>query len=96
MPASLSLPNNDLQMNIEFNKNEDLLKLSLSDMSRKIEKIYEGGGKKAIEKQHAQSKWTARERIEFLIDKTHPLLNWVLLPVTKCMKSKVDARQEAQ
>ena len=74
MPASLSLPNNDLQMNIEFNKNEDLLKLSLSDMSRKIEKIYEGGGKKAIEKQHAQSKWTARERIEFLIDKNAPFI----------------------
>ncbi|MEI2822291.1 MAG: carboxyl transferase domain-containing protein [Chitinophagaceae bacterium] len=61
-------------MNIEFNKNEDLLKLSLSDMSRKIEKIYEGGGKKAIEKQHAQSKWTARERIEFLIDKNAPFI----------------------
>ena len=45
MPASLSLPNNDLQMNIEFNKNEDQLKLSLSDMRRKLEKIYEGGGK---------------------------------------------------
>ncbi|OPZ16280.1 MAG: putative propionyl-CoA carboxylase beta chain 5 [Bacteroidetes bacterium ADurb.BinA245] len=74
MPASLSLPNNDLQMNIEFNKNEDLLKLSLSDMSRKIEKIYEGGGKKAIEKQHAQNKWTARERIEFLIDKNAPFI----------------------
>jgi len=74
MPASLSLPNNDLQMNIEFNKNEDQLKLSLSDMSRKIEKIYEGGGKKAIEKQHAQSKWTARERIEFLIDKNAPFI----------------------
>jgi acetyl-CoA carboxylase carboxyltransferase component len=74
MPASLSLPNNDLQMNIEFNKNEDQLKLSLSDMRRKLEKIYEGGGKKAIEKQHAQSKWTARERIEFLIDKNAPFI----------------------
>ncbi|HMX78202.1 MAG TPA: carboxyl transferase domain-containing protein, partial [Chitinophagaceae bacterium] len=35
---------------------------------------YEGGGKKAIEKQHAQNKWTARERIEFLIDKTVPFI----------------------
>ena len=74
MPASLSLPNNDLQMNIEFNKNEDQLKLSLSDMRRKLEKIYEGGGKKAIEKQHAQNTWTARERIEFLIDKNAPFI----------------------
>lgn len=61
-------------MNIEFNKNEDQLKLSLSDMRRKLEKIYEGGGKKAIEKQHAQNKWTARERIEFLIDKNAPFI----------------------
>ena len=61
-------------MNIEFNKNEDQLKLSLSDMRRKLEKIYEGGGKKAIEKQHAQNKWTPRERIEFLIDKNAPFI----------------------
>ena len=61
-------------MNIEFNKNEDQLKLSLSDMRRKLEKIYEGGGKKAFEKQHAQNKWTARERIEFLIDKNAPFI----------------------
>ncbi len=61
-------------MNIEFNKNEDQLKLSLSDMRRKLEKIYEGGGKKAIDKQHTQNKLTARERIEFLIDKNAPFI----------------------
>ena len=37
-------------MNLEFNKNEDVLKQSLSDMRRRLEKIYEGGGKKAIDK----------------------------------------------
>ena len=56
-------------MNIEFNKNEDQLRLSLSDMRRKLEKIFEGGGKKAIEKQHSQNKLTPRERIDYLIDK---------------------------
>ena len=61
-------------MNIEFNKNEDQLKLSLSDMRRKLEKIYEGGGKKAIDKQHTQNKLTARERIELLIDKNAPFI----------------------
>ncbi|MBS1760435.1 MAG: acyl-CoA carboxylase subunit beta [Bacteroidetes bacterium] len=56
-------------MDLEFNKNEDHLRLSLSDMRLKLEKIYEGGGKKAIEKQKSQNKLTPRERISFLIDK---------------------------
>jgi 3-methylcrotonyl-CoA carboxylase beta subunit len=34
-----------------------------------LEKIYEGGGKKAIEKQKEKNKLTARERIDYLIDK---------------------------
>jgi 3-methylcrotonyl-CoA carboxylase beta subunit len=35
-------------MNLEFNKNEDNLKQSLSEMLRRLEKIYEGGGKKPL------------------------------------------------
>ena len=35
----------------------------------KLEKIYEGGGKKAIAKQREKKKLTARERINYLIDK---------------------------
>jgi 3-methylcrotonyl-CoA carboxylase beta subunit len=34
-----------------------------------LENIYEGGGKKAIEKQKEKNKLTARERIDYLIDK---------------------------
>lgn len=34
-----------------------------------LQKIYEGGGKKAIAKQKERNKLTARERIEYLIDK---------------------------
>ncbi|MFW5484268.1 MAG: carboxyl transferase domain-containing protein, partial [Segatella copri] len=47
-------------------------------MSKQVEKIKEliakreqarlGGGEKAIEKQHARGKYTARERIEMLVD----------------------------
>lgn len=61
-------------MNLEFNKNEDQLRLSLSDMRRKLEKIYEGGGKKAVEKQHGQQKLTPRERIAYLTDKDAPFI----------------------
>jgi hypothetical protein len=35
-------------MNLEFNRNEDQLKQSLSEMRRRLEKIYEGGGKKSL------------------------------------------------
>jgi acetyl-CoA carboxylase carboxyltransferase component len=54
--------------NLEFNQNEDALKLAISKMKRRLEKIYEGGGIKKIEKQHAKGKKTARERIDILID----------------------------
>jgi 3-methylcrotonyl-CoA carboxylase beta subunit len=53
---------------LEFNKNEDSIKMLISDMEMKLERIYEGGGKKKIEKHHAKGKLTARERIEKLID----------------------------
>lgn len=56
-------------MDITFNKNEDVMKQSLSQLRQKLEKIYEGGGKKAIAKQKERNKLTARERIEYLIDK---------------------------
>lgn len=51
LPPHLSLSPNDIPMNLEFNKNEDVLKQSLSELRQRLEKIYEGGGKKAIEKQ---------------------------------------------
>ena len=56
-------------MDIEFNKNEDRMKLLISAMEQKLNKIYLGGGKPKMEKQHEQGKMTARERIDFLIDK---------------------------
>jgi 3-methylcrotonyl-CoA carboxylase beta subunit len=61
-------------MNLEFNRNEDSLKQSLSEMRRRLEKIYEGGGKKAIDKQREKNKLTPRERIDYLIDKDKPFI----------------------
>lgn len=55
-------------MNLEFNKNEDAMKMALSQLKSRFEKITSGGGKKAIEKQHEKNKLTARERINYLID----------------------------
>ncbi len=61
-------------IDIEFNKNEDAMKLSWSRTRQKLEKIYEGGGKKAVDKQHEKNKLTARERIQYLCDKDKPFI----------------------
>ena len=55
-------------MDLELNKNEDKMKLMISEMNQKLNKIKSGGGKEKIEKQHKQGKLTARERIDFLLD----------------------------
>jgi acetyl-CoA carboxylase carboxyltransferase component len=59
-------------MSITFNRNEDWMKLQLSEMKQRLEKIKLGGGKKAIDKQREKNKLTARERIEYLCDKNKP------------------------
>jgi 3-methylcrotonyl-CoA carboxylase beta subunit len=61
-------------MDAIFNKNEDTLKLACSDMRRKLEKIYEGGGKKAIARQRERNKLTPRERISYLCDTNKPFI----------------------
>ncbi|WP_117880688.1 acyl-CoA carboxylase subunit beta [Aureibaculum luteum] len=55
-------------MDINFNKNEDHNKLQVGALRDKLRDVYNGGGKKRIEKQHAKGKLTARERIDYLLD----------------------------
>lgn len=57
---------------IEANRNEDTMKLLLSSMRQKLEKVMQGGGQKRIDKEHEKGKMTARERIAFLLDKGAP------------------------
>ena len=61
-----------MKKELEFNKNEDALKLLLTDVKNRLDKIKLGGGSKKIDKQHAQGKLTARERISALLDKEKP------------------------
>ena len=56
-------------MDIDFNRNEDHNKLLASELRKRLQKVALGGGKAAIEKQHAKGKLTARERIDYLLDK---------------------------
>ena len=55
-------------VDLEFNKNDDSLRLLISEMKRKHAIISLGGGKKKIESQHGLGKLTARERIGYLKD----------------------------
>ena len=56
-------------MDLDFNRNEDHNKLLASELRKRLQKVSLGGGEKAIEKQHAKGKLTARERIDYLLDK---------------------------
>ncbi len=56
------------QKELEFNFNEDQMRLKISALEQELAKIHQGGGKKRIEKLHESGKLTARERIDLLLD----------------------------
>ena len=56
-------------MDLNFNKNEDYNKLLVTDLKKRLAQVRLGGGKSKIEKEHAKGKLTARERIDYLLDK---------------------------
>ncbi|MDD3457950.1 MAG: carboxyl transferase domain-containing protein, partial [Weeksellaceae bacterium] len=59
-------------MDLQFNQREDKNKLQAAELKKKLNQIYLGGGKKKIEKHKAIGKLTARERINYLLDKNRP------------------------
>lgn len=59
----------NIKKDIHFNKNEDQLRLMVSELKQRWNLVAEGGGKKKIDKLHSQGKLTARERVAFLLDK---------------------------
>ncbi|HIP47791.1 MAG TPA: acyl-CoA carboxylase subunit beta [Lutibacter sp.] len=56
-------------MDIKFNSNEDFNRLKVSELKKRLLHIYKGGGEKRIEKEHKKGKLTARERVNYLLDK---------------------------
>ncbi len=62
------------KIDLEFNKNEDTNKLDVSKMKHLFHKIELGGGEKRIAKQHSKGKLTARERVNYLIDRKSDFL----------------------
>ncbi len=61
-------------MNLDYNKNEDVMRLSVSQLRQRLNQVALGGGKKAAEKQKEKKKLTARERIDYLKDDGKPFL----------------------
>ncbi len=55
-------------MDIDFNKNEDYNKLQITELKKRLSKVYKGGGEKRMEKHRAKGKMTARERLSYLFD----------------------------
>lgn len=53
------------KQDIEFNKNEDQNKLKLSDLNKRLQKVYLGGGEKRIADHKAKGKIIPRECNEF-------------------------------
>ena len=56
-------------MDLKFNINEDHNKLLLSELKKRFNKVKLAGGHDKIKKQHDKGKLTARERIDYLLDK---------------------------
>lgn len=63
-------------MSLEFNKNEDRNKQQISELRTRLTKVKKGGGDKRVEAQHKKGKLTARERIDYLIDKNSDFLEF--------------------
>lgn len=57
------------QQQLETNKNEDAMRMAISTMKQRLGAIEQGGGKKSLEKVRQRGKLTARERIQYLIDR---------------------------
>lgn len=57
---------------LEFNKNDDEMRLKISRMEAELSKIMKGGGEKRIAALHEKGKMTARERIDLLLDPDTP------------------------
>ena len=61
-------------MNPDFDRNVDINRQLLQELTTRSKKVFEGGGEKASAKQKEKGKLLARERIAYLIDNSKPWL----------------------
>ena len=57
---------------LEFNINDDQMRLKISRMEAELSKVMQGGGPKRVAALHEKGKMTARERIDTLLDPEAP------------------------
>lgn len=60
------------KVNLEYNRNDDAMRLKLAELRQRFAKVEKGGGEKKIAKEHAKGKLTARERVAYLLDDDKP------------------------
>ncbi|HRN32551.1 MAG TPA: carboxyl transferase domain-containing protein [Saprospiraceae bacterium] len=60
------------KINIAGELSADNIRMLISGMQRRLEKIYKGGGEKKIEKIKAENRLPARERVSMLLDSDRP------------------------
>lgn len=64
----------DARVDLAFNKNEDANFELMRKLQDKLKAVYKGGGEKAIARHKEKGKWTARERIDYLLDDKHDFI----------------------
>ena len=62
------------KIDLSKSMNEDSMMLAVSKLRMSLNKVHLGGGKKRIAKLHSKGKMTARERVDYLIDKDSEFL----------------------
>ena len=61
-----------IPIDLAKSRNEDAMRLAVSDVNRKLAQIYLGGGKKKLDKEREAGRLTARERVGYLFDAGRP------------------------
>ena len=55
-------------MGSQYEEQKHQNEILLEELQKRLEKVKSGGGQKKVLKEHEKGKWTARERIDFLLD----------------------------
>ena len=78
---------------MDFNANEDNMRLAVDGLKAKLHKVSLGGGQKKIDSEHKKGKMTARERIQYLIDKNSDFIEIDDIKFHKLRNDYIQSRQ---
>jgi hypothetical protein len=75
-------------MNLEQNRNEDWMKMAVSQALQHFEKIKMGGGKKRLKNRKKETNLLRVNVLNICATRIHPLSRSVLLQVLPCMRNR--------